>query len=127
MKPIISYTDYNTLKSLIVNCPPDLKTKEIGQLVTELDRAKLVEDDEVSHDVITLNSTFEVEDMDTSKTWKLTLTLPFRANVKEQKISIFSPLGIALIGFRKGMTIRWSLPGGMKTIKILDVVNNKGE
>jgi regulator of nucleoside diphosphate kinase len=124
MKPIISTTDYHTLKSLIANYPPQLKSKEVGQLIAELRRANIVADDELDSDVVRLNSCFEAEDLAINKTWKLTLTLPAQANIKEQKISVFSPLGIALIGFKKGMTIQWTMPGGMKRIKILDVIND---
>lgn len=123
MKPVISNTDYTTLKSLILNCPPHLKSKELGQLMEELDKADVVIDKKLGNDVIKLNSFFEAEDLATKKTWKLMLTLPAEANLKEQKISVFSPLGVALIGFKKGMTIQWALPGGMKQIKIVDVVN----
>lgn len=124
MKPVISTTDYNTLKSIIANYPPQLKSKEVGQLIAELGRADIVADDELGPDVVKLNSCFEAEDLAINKTWKLTLTLPAQANIKEQKISVFSPLGIALIGFKKGMTIQWAMPGGLKRIKILDVINN---
>lgn len=123
MKPVISNTDYNTLKSLIVNCPQHLKSKELGQLMEELNKADVVTDKKLGSDVIKLNSFFEAEDLATKKTWKLMLTLPAEANLKEQKISVFSPLGVALIGFKKGMTIQWALPGGMKNIRIVDVVN----
>lgn len=124
MKPVISTTDYNTLKSIIANYPFQLKSKEVGQLIAELGRADIVADDELGPDVVRLNSCFEAEDLAINKTWKLTLTLPSQANIKEQKISVFSPLGIALIGFKKGMTIQWTMPGGLKRIKILDVINN---
>lgn len=123
MKPVISNSDYTTLKSLIVNCPQHLKTKEIGQLMEELNKAEIVTDKKLGNDVIKLNSLFEAEDIVSKKSWKLMLTLPGDANLKEQKISVFSPLGVALIGFKKGMTIQWALPGGMKNIKIVDVVN----
>ncbi|WP_185974350.1 GreA/GreB family elongation factor [Litoribacter populi] len=43
------------------------------------------------------------------------------ANVNEKKLSIFSPLGAALIGFKQGKTIDWDLPGGKKKLKILKV------
>lgn len=41
----------------------------------------------------------------------------------KQRISVFSPLGVALIGFSKGDTVEWSLPGGLKKLKILAVKN----
>ena len=123
MKPVISNSDYSILKSLIVNCPQHLKTKEIGQLMEELKKADVVTDKKLGNDVIKINSLFEAEDISSKKTWKLMLTLPTDANLKEQKISVFSPLGVALIGFKKGMTIQWALPGGMKQIKIVEVIN----
>ncbi|HQE11910.1 MAG TPA: GreA/GreB family elongation factor [Flavipsychrobacter sp.] len=121
MKPIISHTDYNTVKSYIANCPTHLKTKEMNDLVTELDRAEHWEDEKVKEDVIQINSSFEVEDTASKKVMKFFLTLPQHADLKQRKISIFSPLGIALIGFTKGMTIKWALPGGEKLLKILNV------
>ncbi len=123
MKPVISYTDYNILKSLVTNYPAHLKTKEIGQLMDELASADIVDDSQMNDDIIRLNSYFEAEDVHTKRLFKLTITLPEQANLKEHKISVFSPLGIALLGFKKGMTIEWSLPGGRKTIKIVEVVN----
>ncbi len=124
MTPVISSKDYHTLKTLITSYPDNLKSKEIGQLMEELERAEIVEEDQLDEDVIRLNSSFEAEDVLTKKLWKLTVTLPQQANIKEQKISVFSPLGVALIGFKKGMTVKWELPGGMKTLKILNVINH---
>ncbi len=124
MKPIISHKDYQTLRNLVNGYPEHLKTKEIGQLMEELDRAEKVDESALDIDIIKINSVFEAEDINTGKILKLTLTLPHQANLKEQKISVLSPLGVALIGFRKGMTVEWQLPGGMKTLKILDVINN---
>lgn len=124
MKPIISHSDYNVLKSLIANCPQHLKSKEIGQLADELGKADIVSDKKLEDDIIKINSVFEAEDTATRKKWKFMLTLPQLANLKDQKISVFSPLGVALIGFKKGMIIQWVLPGGLKKIRILDVVNN---
>ncbi len=123
MKPIISNTDYKVLKTLIANCPADLKTIEIGKLVSELERAEKVDDNELALDIIKLNSRFEVEDTEAKKAWSLKLTLPQEADVRQQKLSVFSPLGVALLGFKKGMTIQWQLPGGLKSLKILNVIN----
>ncbi len=123
MKPIISHSDYTTLKALIANYPAHLTPKEAAQLKDELNKALIVTDTEIDNTVIRLNSHFEAEDTATKKVWKLTLALPNQANVKESKISVFSPMGIALLGFKKGMTVKWELPGGLKTIKIREVIN----
>lgn len=124
MKPIIGTSDYKALKTLIANCPAELKTIEIGKLYAEIERAEKVEDHELGLDIIRLNSKFEVEDTAAKKAWSLKLTLPQDADVRQQKLSVFSPLGVALLGFKKGMTIQWELPGGLKNLKILNVVNS---
>ena len=125
MKPIITVTDNNTLRSLLTAIPKHEKTKETGQLVTELDRAEIVTDEEIDDDVIRINSYFELEDVQTGQMIKLTLTLPRLADFKQKKISVFSPLGVALIGFKQGMVIDWVLPGGLKKLKILEVINSQ--
>jgi len=44
MKPIISNKDYHTLKELVTGYPENLKSKEIGQLMEELERAEIVDE-----------------------------------------------------------------------------------
>jgi regulator of nucleoside diphosphate kinase len=123
MRPIISETDYNTIHTLIHHLPAAHRTKEIGQLQTELNNALRVPDEKISDAVIRLNSYFEVEELTSGKILKLWLVMPKLANISNQKISILSPLGVALIGFKEGMLIDWVLPGGPKKLKILKVSN----
>lgn len=118
MTPIISKSDYFTLKNYVMTCPPQMKTKEVGLLMEELEKAEVIEDDQISEDIIQINSSFEIEEVKAKKKMNFILTLPHQANLKDKKLSIFSPLGVALIGFRKGMTIQWNFPGGIKSIKI---------
>ncbi|GAA0879659.1 hypothetical protein GCM10009119_26280 [Algoriphagus jejuensis] len=123
MKPTISETDYKTIYSLIQDMPASQRTKEMGQLQKELDSAKKVADENIGTDVIRLNSYFEVKDVGTGKTLQLTLVMPKMADLSQQKISILSPLGVALIGFSEGMIVEWLLPGGLKNLQILKVGN----
>lgn len=114
MKPILTATDFRALKSVMLQLPPNFKTKEVQQLFDELDSVEIVQDSEIASDVIRLNSYFETEDEATKKTFKFTLTLPAHANLNEKKISILSPIGIALIGYKEGMTIDCALPMAIK-------------
>lgn len=124
MKPIITISDSHTIKSLLTKLPKHEKTKEIGLLVNELEKAKIVADDEIDEDIICINSYFEIEDMQSGRIIQCILTLPQLADFKEKKISVFSPLGVALIGYRQGMEIDWNLPGGQKKLRILKVTKN---
>lgn len=40
MKPIVKESDYKTIKNIINNLTPAQKTREVGQLMDELDLAK---------------------------------------------------------------------------------------
>lgn len=121
MKPILTKADYNTIKELIVNMPTHLRTKEITLLAREIENAKKVPDSKIEPNIIQLNSTFEIQDIDSGQVLKYQLTLPKEANIAEKKASVLSPLGVALIGFQTGMEIEWMLPGGLKKLKIIDV------
>lgn len=123
MKPIITASDYELINSIIDNIPSHQKTKVIGQLNEELSRAQIVHESSISNDVIRLNSTFEIIDVHSNRQVAYTITLPNLADLSMKKISVLTPLAVALIGFKKGMIIDWVLPGGPKKLKILNVIN----
>lgn len=124
MKPIITETDAKTLKNLIENLPYNFRTKDIGLLLEEINRGEIVKDNEIPDDVIRLHSYFEVKESNGNQVMKFTLTLPKEANIQEKKVSVLSPMGVALIGFKEGAEIEWELPGGKKKITILKVENS---
>ncbi|PZX50923.1 regulator of nucleoside diphosphate kinase [Algoriphagus chordae] len=96
-------------------------TKEISLLAREIEKAKKVPDSKIEPQVIRINSVFEVQDVSSGQLLNFQLTLPKDGNIAEKKLSILSPLGVALIGFQEGMEIEWVLPGGLKKLKILTV------
>jgi regulator of nucleoside diphosphate kinase len=117
-KPTLSTSDFSILKETINNLPSHLKTKEIGAFMQEINRAELIADELITDDIIRINSKFEVLDTKTNKSYTYTLTWPQKANLATGLISVLSPLGIALIGFKEGSTVEWTLPGGLKQLKI---------
>ena len=123
MKPILTASDYKTIHTLILNLPPQLKGKEVTQLQHEIKSAEIVPDEKISADIIQINSFFEVLDLETQRLMRFQIVLPHFADLKQSKISILSPLGVAMIGFRQGMTVEWTLPGGRKKLQIKQVEN----
>ncbi|REG90343.1 GreA/GreB family elongation factor [Algoriphagus antarcticus] len=124
MKPILTKSDYNTIKDLIVNTPSHLITKEISLLAKEIEKAKKVPEEKIDATVIRINSHFEVQDVASGQLLKFQMTLPKYSNLAEKKLSILTPLGVALIGCQEGMQIEYVLPGGLKKLKILSVKNH---
>jgi regulator of nucleoside diphosphate kinase len=95
----------------------------IEALQAELKKAKLVSKEEFPEDAIRLNSRVTVKDANNGKEMELMVVMPDDADIKQRKISVTAPVGIALIGFRKGQKVGWQVPAGMKTFTITDVVN----
>lgn len=125
MKPILTKSDYNTIHALLKNLPFHLRGKEVVQLQNEINSAEIIDDSQISDDIIQINSLFEVVEITSGQKMNFQLVLPQFADLKQNRISLVSPLGVALIGFRKGMTIEWMLPGGLKKLHINWVKNGR--
>lgn len=84
----------------------------------------MVNADEFPLDVVGLNSRVRIKAGDASGEMEVVIVTPDKANIKEKKISVMSPIGTALIGFREGQKVKWKVPAGNKTFTILEVVND---
>jgi regulator of nucleoside diphosphate kinase len=65
-----------------------------------------------------MNSLVQVRDLRTGKTDSFLLAYPQDADPQLHKISVLSPLGMAVIGERVGSTVEWEFPSGVKRLKI---------
>ncbi|WP_423709548.1 nucleoside diphosphate kinase regulator [Undibacterium sp. WLX3042] len=92
-------------------------------LQAELDRAHIVEPEEMPHDVVTMNSTVTFQMESSSKEFSLTLVYPNDIDDGTGKISVLAPVGSALLGLREGDEMSWPKPGGgLLKVRILKVV-----
>ena len=93
----------------------------IDELQDELDRANVVEPEELPNDVITVNSTARFIDEASNEQFEITLVYPDKAD-GATKISVLAPVGSALLGLSVGQSIPWQVPGRQKLfLKVLDV------
>lgn len=95
------------------------------KLSIELGKAQLLEEDNFPGDIVRIDSTVVINDVETKRDMKITIVLPPMADIKQRKISVLAPIGTALIGFRKGQEVSWEVPAGRKTFKITDVDNSE--
>jgi len=92
-------------------------------LQAELDRAHIVEPEEMPHDVVTMNSTVTFQMESSSNEFSLTLVYPHDLDDGSGKISVLAPVGSALLGLREGDEMSWPKPGGgLLKVRILKVV-----
>ena len=125
---VLAKDDYEIIMSYIKRGLPTItfNRQDAEELEMELKKAKLVHKDELPEDIVRLNSTVTIKEEKENKIIELTVVTPERANIKRRLISIMSPIGTALIGFRKGQQVKWKVPAGKKTFTIMDVQNQFG-
>jgi len=124
-KLIIGKEDFETLNAYVrgLRSVRDFDRKNALSLQDELKKATVVEKEKLPGDVVRLNSRVIVQEGNKDKLIELVLVVPDKANIKERKVSVFAPIGTALIGFRQGQKVRWNVPAGSKTFTIMKVDN----
>ena len=81
------------------------------QIEAEIDRAVVVDPKDIPDGVVTMNSRVKFVEEDSGREYELELVYPRDAR-GEGKVSVFAPVGSALLGLAIGQSIAWPLPGG---------------
>ncbi len=121
---IITKQDFNRIHRAITaaKATNSIKKEEAEKLLAELKNAKIVEPENIGGDVVTMNSIVKIHFQNNKSSMEFKLVYPSEANIKEKKISIFSAVAAALIGYRVGDEIDWLVPSGMTKIVIDEIV-----
>jgi len=124
---IIDKKEYVYLKRIlnISGYAEDFQTKKsLQRLIDELKNAQIVDEIEMPTDVIRFNSRIMVY---SESGWEksIQLVIPQDKDVKQDKVSILTPMGAALFGYSEGDTIEWDFPSGKQVIKIIAVVQDE--
>ena len=123
-KIIITSLDARRLTQLLAALPDDAFPGKTD-LQCELDRAEIVDSDVVPPTVVTMNSTvrFRIEQPSEESSLELTypneaaafcltLVYPDDVGTRNNSVSVFAPVGSALLGLSQGDRIEWPRPGG---------------
>jgi transcription elongation factor GreA len=86
-----------------------------------LKNAKVIDEDEVSTDAVSLGSKVKLYDEEFEEEIVYSLVGSTEANPAQFKISNESPVGAALMGKKVGSTVEVSVPDGVIKFKILDI------
>ena len=97
------------------------KSIYLDQLRGELERAQIVTPQEIPGDVITMNSTVALTDLDTGEEETYTLVYPENADTTQGKVSILAPIGTAMLGYRVGDVFEWEVPAGKRRLKVTKI------
>lgn len=89
-------------------------------LEREVSRAAVVPPGHIGADVVLLGSRVTFRD-EAGAVSDVTLVLPERANVSEGRVSVLTPVGVALIGMAVGQTISYTTRRGPRRITVVSV------
>ncbi|EGR0049792.1 nucleoside diphosphate kinase regulator [Vibrio vulnificus] len=115
----VSTLDMDRISALLekmANLSPELE-----KLENELDRANVLAPQQMPDNIVTMNSTVRFTFVGSDKVMEKTLVYPDQVRNTDD-VSIFAPVGSALLGLSVGQQLTWPMPGGAeKTIEILEV------
>jgi regulator of nucleoside diphosphate kinase len=120
----ISEYDHSRLLDLIREArrgKPE-QNRYLDDLENELTRAQLVTPQQVPPDVITMNTTAVLADVDSSEEQTVTLVFPADADPLNDRISVLAPIGTAMLGYRVGDTFTWQVPDGTRRLLVKQIV-----
>ena len=123
-KLIINRLDYARIKKSISDAKQfkSITNAEAEKLLQELDAAKIVEPEAIPSNIVTMNSIVKLSFLNNDKTIQFQIVYPEQANIKENKISIFSPIATALIGYKVNDEVEWIVPAGLTRIRIDEII-----
>ncbi|WP_176719490.1 nucleoside diphosphate kinase regulator [Rhodohalobacter halophilus] len=125
MNPILLTKLDHTRITKALNSALDKRTvfqNDADGILNEINSALLVESYEIPPDIVTMNSIVKLKFMNQNKETEIQIVYPDEADSAKNKISIFSPIATALIGYRVGDEIEWFVPAGLTKMKIMKII-----
>lgn len=84
--------------------------------------AEVVAPTEAPPDLVTMRTTFRITDLDSGEDGIYTLVYPHEEDPSEGRISVFAPLGIAVLGHRVGETIEPVVPDPVRRGRLDEIL-----
>jgi transcription elongation factor GreA len=99
----------------------DLNEREIRELTEKVKNSRLLDDSKIAKDRAFLGAKVKIQDLSDNEEIEYLLVSPVEANIDENKISVVSPLGKALLGKGAGESVSVLSPRGELKFKILTI------
>lgn len=97
-----------------------LNEKRIQELEEQLSRARILDDD-IASDEVLIGATVQLQDLDTREELAYTLVSELEADYAQGKISVSSPVGEGLLHHKENDVVEIKIPAGILRYKILKI------
>ena len=94
----------------------------IGTLEKMLRNAKIIDDEKLGTEVVSIGSTVILLDMEFNDEFQCTIVGSAEADPDESKISNESPVGKSILGKTKGEVVEVSVPAGLLKYQVVDII-----
>ena len=119
----ITVNDYQRLMGFVELASFRTKMPVVtNKLIARLDTATLFQKNEIARNVITMNSRVKLKYLTTNRVAEITITYPPDADPRERRVSVFSEIGLALLGQRENDIVSWRVPKGMGSFQVEKVI-----
>ena len=108
--------EYDAAKEAQAHCEA-----RIAELEGKLVNVRIIEDTQISSDKVFIGAVVSLVDLDTGEELQYMLVSPEEADYEQNKLSIYSPIGKALIGHQQGEEVSAKVPAGILRYKIVKI------
>ncbi|MDC9826351.1 nucleoside diphosphate kinase regulator [Devosia sp. ZB163] len=109
---VLTADDHGHL-SRLAHAALDTAAPVADALLYELGRASVVAPEQLPADVVRMGSTVRYRSGEGEQR-EVTLVFPAEADSESGLVSVMTPIGVALIGLRRGQSITWLAPDGRR-------------
>jgi regulator of nucleoside diphosphate kinase len=119
---IVTVNDYQRLLGLIELASLKTQMPELtNQFTRHLNTARVLTQKDIAKNVVTMNSRVKLRALNSKREAEITVTYPHDAEPQERKISVFTEIGLALLGRRERDIVSWRVPNGSGLFEITKV------
>ncbi len=121
-KRLVYITHFDKTRLLNAMSGLEYMAPHLRDLQDDLQFGTILESEEIPSDVITMNSRALLKDLHTKDQVVFDLVFPQDASPEQNKISILTPLGVAMLGYRIGDVIEWKSNSGTRFLEIEEIL-----
>jgi len=98
-----------------------LNEKRIAELEEKLSRGRVIDDEYMPKGEVLIGATVKLKDLHSEEELEYTLVSEIEADYSQGKISIASPVGQGLLGYKENEIVEIKTPAGILRYKILKI------
>lgn len=119
----IAQADAQAINRMLIESERRESEDSSTELASKLFDAQVLDPRSLPHGTVRLNSAVDYDELPAGRRRRVVLVSPQQADPRAGRISVFSPIGRALLGNVVGRTVAVTLPTGQPlTLRIADVL-----